>query len=595
MLRPITMLIAQLLLAATVCPFPAPPPAQATYHALSVTAEAVAPSHRRAVGSPAQPATFPPAVNFIDNDVFAKMLRDGVVPTRLASDEEFLRRITLDLTGAIPTPVQVDAFLKNPDRNAKIDELLASDAFVDRWTMWFGDLVQNVTASDNIREYYLGRNAYYNWIKDSIRNRKPYDQMVREAISGTGDNFATGQANYVVRQIQPNGPIQDTYDNLAAHTGEKFLGMPLLCLSCHSGAGHLELVNQYLKTKQRSDFWGMAAFFSKTRADRQAYTDPANPNAKLNKFLVQLNAGGKYSLNTTGGNKTPRQPAAGQANFVNPAFILTGETPRTGEDYRDAYGRMLTSNRQFARAAVNYLWKEMFGAAIVEPVNAFDPARTDQASNQQLLEDLTTSFIANGYDLRWFLKTVASSSTYQLASEYTPGAWNEAWTPDFARHYPRRLMAEMLFDAITSATGIPQPLNVQGIGAVPKAMQLPDTVEPGPRSPAGQFLNEFGRGDRDTDARSNDTSIVQALNLLNNTIVTNRIKKSNANSTVAKILASTTDPNAIADQLYLATLSRHPTAAEKTTAAAYLRSGTLAQKAEDLQFVLLNSLEFIFK
>lgn len=583
------MLIAQLLLAATVCPFPAPPPAQATYHALSVAAEAVAPGRRRAVGPPAS------AANFIDLDVFAKMKQDGVLPTRLSSDEEFLRRVTLDLTGAIPTPAAVDAFLKNPDRNSKIDELLNSDAFVDRWTMWFGDLVQNVAVSDNIREYYLGRNAYYSWIKDSIRNRKPYDQMVRETITGTGDNFSIGAANYIVRQIQRNGPIQDTYDNLAAQSGEKFLGMPLLCLSCHNGIGHLELVNQYLKTKNRSDFWGMAAFFSRTRAERQSYTDPNNPNANISKYVVQLNATGKYQLNTTDGNKTPRQPAAGQPNFVNPVYMFTGETPRAGEDYRAAYGRMLTADRQFARAAVNYLWKEMFGAGIVEPANAFDPARTDQASNQQLLEDLATAFIASGFDLRGILKTIAISSTYQLASEYTPGAWNEAWTPYFARHYPHRLTAEMLLDAVVSATGIPATLTVQGIGTVPKAMQLPDTIEPGVRNQFGEFLNEFGRGDRDTNARSNDTSIVQALALLNNPLVTNRVKKSNANSTVAKILASTSDPATVADQLYLATLSRHATAAEKTTAAAYLRSGTLAQKTEDLQFALLNSLEFIFK
>ena len=597
-MRKTILVAASLLLVAAqqrqTCPYPAPAPPQATYRELSAAAEAVAPSHRRAVGSPTT-GVFPPSVNFIDADVFAKMKTDGVVPARLSSDEEFLRRISLDLTGAIPPPVAVDAFLKNPDRVKKIDELLTTDAFVDRWTMWFGDLIQNVLVSSNSREYYLGRNAYYNWIRDSIRNRKPYDQMVREAISGSGDNFASGAANYVVRQMQPNGPIQDTYDNLAAQSGEKFLGVQLLCLSCHSGAGHLEQVNQYLRTKQRSDFWAMAAFFSKTRLERQPYTDPNNPNAKISKFIVQLNARGSYLLNTTGGNKTPRQPKEGQPNFVTPVYMFTGETPRPGEDYRDAYGRMLTADRQFARAAVNSIWKEMFGAGIVEPANAFDLARADQPSNPKLLEDLTDAFIASGYDLRSILKTIAMSSAYQLSSQYTQGVWNEAWTPYFARHYPRRLQAEMLLDALVSATGVPIALNVQGIGAVPKAMQLPDTLEPGPRSQFGQFLNEFGRGDRDLNARSNDTSIVQALALLNSPIITTRIRRSNANSTVAKTLAATSDPNVIVDQLYVATLSRHATEAEKTTGAAYLRSGTLAQKTEDLQFALVNSLEFLFK
>jgi hypothetical protein len=283
--------------------------------------------------------------------------------------------------------------------------------------MWFGDLVQNATVSSNIREYYVGRNAYYNWIKDSIRGRKPYDQIVRDVIAGAGDNFVAGQANYVVRQIQPNGPIQDTYDNLAAHSGEKFLGMQLLCLSCHSGARHLEMVNQSLKDRTRHDFWGMAAFFSKTRAERQNYTDPANPNATLRKFVVQPNAAGTYLLNTTGGNKSPRAPDSGQSTSVAPAYMFTGESPRPGEDYRQAYGRMLTADRQFPRATVNYLWKQMYGSGIVEPANAFDLARlnpatlpagyTLQPSNPQLLEDLTDAFIGSGYDLRSILKTMA--------------------------------------------------------------------------------------------------------------------------------------------------------------------------------------------
>src|SRR6185295_17516642 len=127
------------------------------YHQLSVTAEAVAPSRHRAVVPPK--SVFPPTVNFVDTEVFNKMRTDGIVPTTLAGDEEFLRRVTLDLTGQIPDGATVQAFLADTtaDKRArKIDSLLASDAFVDRWTMWFGDLVQNVQASTNIREYYIG-------------------------------------------------------------------------------------------------------------------------------------------------------------------------------------------------------------------------------------------------------------------------------------------------------------------------------------------------------------------------------------------------------------------------------------------------------
>jgi hypothetical protein len=580
--------------------------AAAAYRSASAVAEAVAPSSgkRRAVVPPAAPSL--PAVNFIDTDLFAAMTAAKVQPTTVSGDAEFLRRVMLDLTGAIPDSATVVAFAndKTPDKRAKkIDELLASDAFVDRWTMWFGDLVQNVTVSSNVREYYPGRNAYYQFIHDSIKTNKAYDQLARDVIAGAGDSYVNGSSDYIVRQLQPNGPIQDTYDNLAAHSGEKFLGMPLLCLSCHNGIGHLELVNQYLKSKQRSDFWGMAAFFARTRAAGSKYTDPANPNANLTKFAVSDNTNGSYQLNTTSGNKTPRQPVNG-VSTAPPVYMFTGEAPRPGENWRAAYGRILTGDRQFARAAVNYLWKEMFGIGIVEPTNAFDLARlnpnslpagqTLQPTNARLLEDLTDAFIASHYDLRALLRTMAMSTSYQLASAYTPGAWNEGWTTLFARHYPHRLTAEEMLDAVTKATNVPATLNVQGLGNVPRAMQLPDTDEPGVRNPFGAMLNEFGRGDRDTTARKNDASISQALSLLNNTIVTTRVKKATANSTVAKVLASTTDPSAIVDQIYLATLSRYPTATEKSASVAYLNLGPLSNRVEDLQYALINQLEFLF-
>jgi hypothetical protein len=580
----------------TSCPVyrPSASPA-AIYHTLSLTTEAVAPSRHRAI-DPQQPASYPAAANFIDTDVFSKMRQDGVAPTTVAGDEEFLRRVTLDLTGQIPDSATVLAFLadSSADKRAhKIDQLLASDAFVDRWTMWFGDLVQNVQVSANSREYYYGRNMYYHFIHDSIQNNKPYDQMVREVISGKGDSFVNGQANYWVRQTQGNGPIQDQYDNLAASSGGEFVGMPFLCLSCHNGLGHLELVNTYLKSKLRYDFWGTAAFFSRTRAQVIKYTDPAT-NQNLNKFDVEDNTTGAYQLNTTSGNKTPRQPINGQST-VSPAFLLTGEGPRDGEPWRDAFGRILTAHPQFARATANYLWKEMFGLGLVEPPNNFDLNKLDtQPVNPALMTDLTNEFIADHYDLRAFLKTIAMSKTYQMSTVYAPGNWNESWTPYFARHLAHRLTAEEMLDAIVRATNIPVTFNVTGIGQVNAAMKLPDTVE-SRNGTYGRFLDEFGRGNRDDQARTNDTSIAQALSLMNDgQVVVARVHRSNAASTVAKVLASTTDTGSIVDQIYLATLSRRPNATERQQAIAYLNGGTVGQRAEDLQWALLNSLEFLF-
>jgi hypothetical protein len=570
-------------------------------HQYSVAAEAVAPSGRRhSADPPGGGISYPVSVNYIDDEIFGKMKTDGIRPAPMSTDEEFLRRVTIDLTGQIPDPATVQAFLadKSADKRTKtIDALLASDAFNDRWTMWFGDLVNNVQVSANSREFPQGRNAYYNYIHDSIKANKPYDQMVRELLGAMGDSFTSGPPNFWVRQIQPNGPIQDTYDNLAAESGRMFLGMPMQCLSCHNGLGHLDQVNVYLKGHARYDFWGNASFFSRGRV---AKSDKTVNNSS---YVITEVTTGSYQLNTTSGNKTARAPIGTQTT-VSPAFLMTGETPRTGEAWRDAYGRMLTANPQFALAAVNYLWKEMFGLGIVEPADNMDPTRYDpnnlpagqtvQPNHPALLTRLGSDFSTNHFDLRAILRTMVMSNAYQLSTQYTASTWNESWTPYYARHLPRRLMAEALLDAITKSTSVPNTYTISGGGTTTSAMKLPDTLEVR-NTTNGRFLDEFGRGNRDDEARSNDSSIAQALSLMNdNTIVVSRTKKTNAASTVAKTLAASSDPNVITDQLYLATLSRYPTATEKAQAVAYLKSGTLSTKTEDLQWVLLNSLEFLF-
>ncbi len=571
-------------------------------HLLSLNAEAVAPttSRRRAVAPPSQ-STYT-SKNFIDDEIFGKMVHDHVAWTIPADDAHFLRRVTLDLTGQIPTAAGVNAFLADTSadkRDRVIDQLLNSDGFVDRWTLWYGDLVQNVQTASTIRETYQGRNAFYNWIRQSLQTGKPYDQMVRETLAGTGGAFTSGPVNYWVRQIQTNGPIQDTYDDMSSSSGAQFLGLPLLCLSCHNGLGHLETVNSSLATRTRNDFWKNAAFFAQV-----TITTAKDPTTNNTEFTLADNTTGAYKLNTTSGNKTPRQPAAGQPATVDPAFFLGGQTTNANEPRRQAYGRLLTANPQFARAAVNYVWKAMFGIGIVEPTDSFDLNRQDpatlpqgavlQPTHPQLLTKLANYFVSHNYDLRALLKLIVQSNAYQLSDEYTPGNWNETMTTDYARHYPRRLLSESVLDAIARATNVPPTLNVNGLGVLQRAMALPDPTEPGSHTTYGPILNAFGRGDRDTNPRSSDGSIVQALQMLNDPVITTRVKSSNPNTAVATVLAATKDPGTIADQLYIATLSRHPTSSERAAAIAYLTSGTLAQKAEDLQYALMNRLEFLF-
>jgi hypothetical protein len=567
------------------------------WHRLSQRAEAVAPSStRRRATTPPKGAPFV-AKNFIDTEVFGKMTRDGIVWTMPSTDTEFLRRVTLDLTGEIPDAATVRAFAADSsgDKRARaIDRLLASNAFNDRWTLWFGDLVENVQTATNTNIGTTPRNVYYQFIHDSIAQAKPYDQMVRELIDGTGDVTLKGEANYYNRDRQNNGPAQDTYDNLSASTGARFLGLRLQCLSCHNGLGHLEQVNSGLSKKLRYDFWQNAAFFAQVQFDRVANSAGGTDQA------INDNNTGVYRLNTTSGNKTPRQPVNG-ATTVDPAFFLTKEAPASGEPRRAAYGRILTAHPQFARATVNYLWKELFGLGIVEPADSFDllrqdptqllPGATVQPTHPALLTQLASAFATNHFDLRAILKLMVSSNAYQLSSRYTAGTWNDSWVPYFARHYPRRLMAEEMVDAIAKATNSTLSFPVAAMSPVTRAVALPDPTEGGAFR---TFMNNFGRGNRDDQPRTEDSSIVQALTLMNDRIVTDRVKASVPTSTVAMALAASHDPGKIADTLYLSTLGRYPTFAERTAAITYLSSGDLTRKTEDLQFTLLNKLEFLF-
>jgi hypothetical protein len=544
----------------------------------------------------------------IDVEIFGKMEAAGVRPTIRSSDPEFLRRVTLDLSGRVPDAATLAAFVadRHPDKRARlVDNLLRSDAFNDRWTMWLGDLLENVrTTVANGIEQPLGRNALYAFLRESLAQRKPYDQLVRELISGTGDSFQAGPPNFWVRNLATMGVTQDTWDNQSAATGEKFLGMQINCTGCHNGAGHTDAVNLYLSTKTRMDFWKNAAFFAQTTA-----TAAADAGSGTRKYVLSDNTTGSYLLNTTSGNRPARQPVAGQTNKVAPAFYLTGETPRAGKPLRAEYARMLTAHPQFARATVNYLFKEMFGIGIVDPPDGFDlyrldpgtlpPGQTLQPSHPELLAQLASEFVAGGYDLRSMLCAMANSEAYQLSARYAPGPWNETWTRTFARRVTRRMTSEQLLDAIFTASGVAPTntgndvLTVTSGAPAERAMALPDTLEGAGRY--ATFLNTFLRGNRDTNPRSAGTSSLQALALMNdaNTILP-RIQQATANSLVARTLKATTKPEEVVNALFVATLSRPPTASERATAVAYLTSGPLGQKAESLQWALFNMLEFAF-
>lgn len=578
--------------AGVTCPFDAQqfPSAREIRARISRTAEAVAPTGgRRRSASPPQ-ITYPENRNFIDTEIFGRMKSAAIHPAARSTDTEFLRRVTIDLAGRIPRPDEVSAFLADTSadkRDRAIDRLLASDDFNDRWTLWFGDLVQNAyTASDVGQGVLLGVGPYQRWIRDAIAKQKPYDAMVRELLTSQGDQIVSPAANYFVRVGQFNGPPQDTFDNVATQAGMQFLGEPMNCVSCHDGFRHLEPLNKGMSHVKRRQLWGLAAFFARVRLDT---TMPGQSTV----FVVNEAAEGDYKLDTTTGNKSPRLPPDGGSDIVEPEY-LDGGKPAEGENRRAAFARMLTADPQFARAAVNYLWKEMFGLGIVEPANNFDLDSDTQATHPALLNQLATSFAQTGFDLRALLRLMAQSNAYQLSARYD-GTWSESMTPYFARHYPRRMMAEVVLDALYQATGRQMACRVvEGSDpvVVTKAVATPD-----PNAlvisgwPQGLFLISFGEGDRDSNPRSAEPSLLQVLEMLNDRQILDGL---GASTLVASLIAKNDGPRDVVDQLYIAALSRPPTDAERAIAIDYLNGGPLAERAPDLQFVLLNKLEFLF-
>jgi Protein of unknown function (DUF1549)/Protein of unknown function (DUF1553) len=580
--------------------------------------------------SSAVPAQDIPRRTFIDILVFDRMARDGIPSAPVISDLHFMRRVTLDLTGRIPSPDEINNFMSSQDPNKRdvlVDSLLGSPEFIDKWTSFFADLLKITSNSTSINRYIGGREAFYSYVRDSIAQHKSYAQMAAEMITANGDSYVDGPVNFIVGGNVPMGPVQDTYDGLAVRTSTDFLGLsPMDCLLCHDGAGHLDQINLWGSKVTRAQAWGMSAFFA--RAQRRTVNIAPN----VNKYTVQENANGEYLLNTNSGNRQTRAPING-VNTVAPAYLFGGGL-NPGENRRQALARLITADKQFGRAAVNYIWEELMVEPLVSPSNSFDPARIEpgaqlpegwapQPANPDLLEALTQEFIANNFNIRHIISYIAKSNAYQLSSVY-PEMWKVEYVPYYARKFVRRLDAEEIHDAIVKATGmlpvttyrdtggqnqtvLGYPIiNEQGqkLREVTWAMQLPEPAEPRQRGDVGTFLNSFLRGNRDTNLRQQDSSILQSLNLMNNNFVMSRIHNANRviipntleiPSTVRRLLADATLNNeGIITQLYLHTLSRYPSDEEKAKLLNYYSSMGRQAATESLQWALLNKADFIF-
>ena len=556
--------------------------------------------------------------NYIDDFIFGKMEHDKIPYAGLASDQEFLRRVSLDLTGRIPTSEQVRKFLadESPDKRDKLIDSIVQperyafseeDSFVDRWTYWFSDLFGSNAGQLGAQ----GRNLFYDYIRMCLRLNVPYTQMVKEMLTASAlTNWYSGPSNFLARfHVDDSSGNQiaheDSCDEMAIATAKIFLGLNLECISCHNGGGHLEKINTWLTKRKRDELWKEAAFFGdldiyRPPPRRQEFTVVENGQGYDSEAAPVPGARG-YDVTAESVVRMKRWKAD-----VTPTFLLTGEKVPPNENLRQAFARMITSNPQFARATVNWFWAELMGVGIVDPPYDFDLSRQDpnnpppapwtvQPSHPELLDALAKDFEAHHYDLRYLIELITKSSAYQL-SAYYDGEWKDTYARYFARHFVRRLSAEELVDAISAATDVFPSIPISGTNIkVHYVMQTRSSEDlGGDLADVGRFLGSFGQSNRDRAMATLQGTVVQASLLLNSKIVKESVK-AKPGSRLHELLNQ--DPplsnEDIVDQLFLSVLSRYPSPLEKQLAVNRIREYR-TQGAEDLLWALVNKLDFAF-
>lgn len=542
-----------------------------------------------------------PRDSFIDHLMLNKMAADGVPPAPMTNDSEFVRRIHLDLTGRIPTPEQAEAFLADTQptkRSNLIARLIASPAFVDQFTLFFSNKFKITRGTSNVG--LAGRNVFYQFVREAFARDRPYNEFIAELLSARGEVDTVPGTQFFSRNIAEDGPLQDTWDNTTDVITTQLLGFKSECVSCHNGRGYLDKINVWLTRKTRAEFWQMSAFLSRTSFLRWS-DDSIGFRPRI--VVIDRDYGNYSGAVNTPGNR----PARANTNY-DPAFFLTGEEPKSG-NFREELARLVTGNRQFARATVNTLWDYFYGHGIVDPPDAWDLARVDPArmppegwpfqnSNPELLEALTDHFIKHNYSIREMARLMTNSTAYQLSSSY-PGEWKDAYTRYFARAHARRLTAEAVYDSLITATRTEAPMTVLGWERpVTYANQLPDPTEPSTDGGVTNLLTQFGRGNWLTVAHNNGPTLLGLLYSMNDSFVVFRTFGDTRasvvpNNRVSQIHAAATSDEDAIRRMFLATLTRYPNETELATVLES-RSATRDQWLSDLQWALLNKLDFIF-
>lgn len=484
--------------------------------------------------------------NFIDRHVSAKLRDLQIPPSEPADDATFLRRASIDIIGVIPTAEEVRAFLadKRPGKRAAlVDDLLKRPEYADHWGLYWGDHLSNTKQMI----YNKGPYVFTRWLHDAFRENLPYDQFARRLLTSSGNMYDAPATSYF--------PIMKKEQDLASTTAQLFLGVSIECARCH---------NHPLERWSQADFNGMAAFFSQVRYKSLG---PRN-----NERTLYVDFKREFVHPDT---KQSNYPKA----LDGPVVVADEATDR-----REVLADWLTSpsNPWFAKSLVNRMWRNFMGRGFVEPVDDFRV--TNPATNEPLLNELAKDFVEHGYDLHHLIRRITSSKAYQLSS--TPTAANRDDTMAYSRYYPRRMIAEQMLDSISQATGVPEAFRSLYPGT--KAMQLP---EPEIES---YFLEVFERPSRQLICeRKQTTTLNQALHLIAGDAVHGKV--ANPKSALSQMVEKGVPQPEIIENLYLRTVSRYPSAAERKDAdTAIARAGDRRRGLEDIFWALLNSKEFLY-
>jgi len=486
--------------------------------------------------------------NYIDDLVLAKLQKLRLAPSAPAGDSAFLRRVYLDSMGVLPTAEEAETFLSSRDsaKRAKlIDSLFTRDEFVDYWAYKYSDLL--LVSSKKLKSNAMW--AFYDWIRASVKENKPWDQFTREIFTGTGDTLQNGALNYFVLHKDPI----DLTENVTL----AFMGQRLTCARCH---------NHPLEKWTQKQYFQMANIFSRIGLKNGSEAGDTVVFAKA-----------------TGNINHPRllKPLAPTPLDGTP-MSLDSE-----EDRRVPFAQWLTSpkNDMFARSIVNRIWGNFFGRGIVDPVD--DLRATNPASNEELLAALTKDFVAHKFDTQYLMRTIINSAVYQLSSE--ANATNQNDNRYFSKYIVKRLPAEALLDAMSQVTGVPTVFANYPKGF--RAMQLPDVQV------KSDFLAAFGRPPRvlcDAAERSVEPNIAQALHVINGDTLNKKLSAPDGYAALSLKLGLS---NArLLETLYLSAYSRYPTEQEKSSILNALSTAkdTRQKQIEDMMWALLASKEFMF-